>query len=518
MEPGPQPLSKTAAFPQTNEKTPLAMSQARVGIVLTLVALAVGAGLYAQTGSNPASANTPLQAEAPAAVSTSGMALPDFREIVRRNRDAVVQIAVRGADRRFQQQFDEDSPMGEFFRRFGIPGHPGIPGGGGNAPERRGSGSGFIVEADGRILTNAHVVKDADQIVVTLSDNREFKAKVLGADERTDVALIEIDADDLPVVRLGNSDQLEVGEWVLAIGAPFGMSYTATQGIVSATERQLRETYVPFIQTDAAVNPGNSGGPLFNARGEVIGINSQILSGSGGYMGLSFAIPINTANLIAKQLADKGFVERGYLGIQFQQVSGREARAFGLDRPRGALVASVVPDGPADEAGVKPGDIVLSYNGKLLESSGELPPLVGATPVGAKAKIEVLREGKTRELTVTIGKLEEDATAEATPRGGQSGPAEAKESRLGLALSELTQEQLEQLSIDGGVLITGVQPGPAARAGLQRGDVILEANRKRVTTIAELRKAIGDGDDGEPTLLLVRRGEGSLFIVIETEE
>lgn len=493
------------------------MSQARVGIVLTLVALAVGAGLYAQTGNNAATASTPVQAEAPAALSTSGMALPDFREIVRRNRDAVVQIAVRGEDRRFQQQFDEDSPMGEFFRRFGIPNHPGMPGGG-NAPERRGSGSGFIIEADGRILTNAHVVKDADEIVVTLSDNREFKAKVLGSDERTDVALIEIDADELPVVRLGNSDQLEVGEWVLAIGAPFGMSYTATQGIVSATERQLRETYVPFIQTDAAVNPGNSGGPLFNARGEVIGINSQILSGSGGYMGLSFAIPINTANLIAEQLADKGFVERGYLGIQFQQVTGQHARAFGLDRPRGALVASVVPDGPADDAGVQPGDIVLSYNGKLLESSGELPPLVGATPVGAKAKIEVLRDGKTRELTVTIGKLEEDATAEATPRGGSSAPAEAKESRLGLALSELTQEQLEQLSIDGGVLITGVQSGPAARAGLQRGDVILEANRQRVKTIAELRKAIGDGEDGEPTLLLVRRGEGSLFIVIESEE
>lgn len=492
------------------------MSRVRVGFVLTLVALAIGAGLYAQGGAQPPAA-APIRAEAPAALSTSGLALPDFRTIVRNNRDAVVQIAVRGTDRRFEQQFGEGSPFGEFFRRYGIPGHPGGPGGG-NAPERRGSGSGFIIDAGGRILTNAHVVKDADEIVVTLADNREFKAKVLGADERTDVALIEIEAKGLPTVRLGDSDQLEVGEWVLAIGAPFGMSYTATQGIVSATERQLRETYVPFIQTDAAVNPGNSGGPLFNARGEVIGINSQILSGSGGYMGLSFAIPINTANLIAKQLADKGFVERGFLGIQFQAVSGREARAFGLDRPRGALVASVEPDGPADQAGIKAGDIVLSYNGKQLESSGELPPLVGSTPVGAKAQVEVLRDGKTRKFTVTIGKLNEEATAEASPRGRGTAPAEAKETRLGLSLAELSEQQLEQLEIDGGVLVTAVQQGPALRAGLQRGDVILEANRQPVKSIAELREAIAGQEEGDPTLLLIRRGEGSLFVVIESEQ
>ena len=498
------------------------MSNARVGVVLTLVALAVGAGLYAQNGAVADTRSpTAMTAEAaPAALSTSGMALPDFRSIVRSNREAVVQIAVRGEDHSLQEQFGEDSPLGEFFRRFGIPNHPDVPGGpgGSQGPERRGSGSGFIIGADGRILTNAHVVKDADEIVVTLSDNREFKAKVLGLDERTDVALIEIEAKGLPTVHLGDSDKIEVGEWVLAIGAPFGMSYTATQGIVSATERQLRETYVPFIQTDAAVNPGNSGGPLFNAQGEVIGINSQILSGSGGYMGLSFAIPINTANLIAKQLADKGYVERGFLGIQFQPVSGKEARAFGLDRPRGALVASVEPDGPADKAGVKAGDIVLSYNGKLLESAGELPPLVGATPVGAKAKIEVLRDGDKRQLEVTIGKLNEEKVAGASPRGGKSAPAEAKESRLGLTLSDLTEEQLKELGVDGGVLITGVQQGPAARAGLARGDVILEANRKHVGSVEDLRKAIGAQDEGDSTLLLVRRGEGSLFIVIEPEQ
>jgi serine protease Do len=488
------------------------MSQARVGIVLTLVALAVGAGLYAQNGAQTESPSMAERVEAPAAISSGGMALPDFRQIVRSNRDAVVQIAVRGEDRSLQEQFGEDSPFNEFFRRFGIPGHPGQPG---EAPERRGSGSGFIIESGGRILTNAHVVKDADEIMVTLSDNREFKAKVLGADERTDVALIEIEASGLPVVRLGDSDNLEVGEWVLAIGAPFGMSYTATQGIVSATGRELREQYVPFIQTDAAVNPGNSGGPLFNARGEVIGINSQFLSGSGGYMGLSFAIPINTANLIARQLADKGFVERGFLGIQFQPVTGAHARAFGLDRPRGALVASVEPDGPADKAGIKPGDIVLSFNGKLLESSGELPPLVGATPVGAKAKVEILRDGKKRELAVTIGKLDEEATAAAVQRPGSAAPQETQESRLGIAVSGLTDEQLEQLGIDGGVLITGVKQGPAARAGLARGDVILEANRKRVKSIADLRDAIGDQSEDDATLLLVRRGEGSLFIVVE---
>jgi serine protease Do len=488
-------------------------------VVVTLVAMAIGAGLYAQSGTRAEAQATDMSrpAESAAAISSSGMALPDFREIVRRNRDVVVQIAVRGEDRRFHQQFGEESPFGEFFRRFGIPGNPGSPDGGGQAPERRGSGSGFIIGSAGRILTNAHVVKDADEITVTLSDNREFKAKVLGSDERTDVALIEIEAQDLPMARLGDSDQIEVGEWVLAIGAPFGMSYTATQGIVSATERQLRETYVPFIQTDAAVNPGNSGGPLFNARGEVIGINSQILSGSGGYMGLSFAIPINTATLIATQLADKGFVERGYLGIQFQAVGGREARAFGLDRPRGALVASVEPGTPAEKAGFKRGDIVLSYNGKVLETSGELPPLVGATPVGAKAKVKVLRDGKTKELTVTIGKLDEEAVAGGNTSSQRGAPAEEKETRLGLALSDLTEEQREQLKIDGGVLITGVQPGPAARAGLARGDVILEANRKKVDSINALRKAIEDADEDDATLMLVKRGAGSLFIVIEPE-
>jgi serine protease Do len=485
-------------------------------VVLTLVALAVGSGLYLQSGGRAIAQDGGLRAEAPvAALSAGGIALPDFREIVRSNREAVVQIAVVGTDRRFEEQFGDDSPFGEFFRRFGIPGTPGQPGGGQRqAPEQRGSGSGFIIESGGRILTNAHVVKGANKITVMLSDNREFKAKVLGLDERTDVALIEIDAKNLPTVRLGNSDQIEVGEWVLAIGAPFGMSYTATQGIVSATERQLRETYVPFIQTDAAVNPGNSGGPLFNARGEVIGINSQILSGSGGYMGLSFAIPINTANAIAKQLADKGFVERGYLGVQFQPVTDGLARQFGLDRPRGALVATVEPDGPADQAGVEPGDIILSYNGKRLESSGELPPLVGATPVGAKAQVEILRDGKNRNLTVTIGKLKEDATAQ-TNAGGKAAPQAGRESRLGLSLSELSDEQRTEVGVQGGVLIADIEPGPAARAGLNPGDVILEVNRKPVASIADVRAAISDQDESSPTLMLIRRGEGSLFIVVE---
>lgn len=492
------------------------MSHARVGVVLTLVAFAVSGGLYLQSGGRALA----QEAQAPpAAISSGGIALPDFRDIVRRNRESVVQIAVVGTDRRFEQQFGDDSPFGEFFRRFGIPGQPGQ--GGGNphqqAPERKGSGSGFIIGSTGRILTNAHVVKDADNITVTLSDNREFKAKVLGLDERTDVAVIEIEAKGLPVVRLGDSDKIEVGEWVLAIGAPFGMSYTATQGIVSATERQLRETYVPFIQTDAAVNPGNSGGPLFNSRGEVIGINSQILSGSGGYMGLSFAIPINTANSIAQQLADKGFVERGYLGIQFQPVDGNLARQFGLDRPRGALVATVEPDGPAAKAGLQPGDIILSYNGKQLESSGELPPLVGATLVGAKASVEVLRDGKQSKIDVTIGKLKEDAVAK-TGGGSQAAPEEGRESRLGLTLSELTDEQRQELGTKGGVLIADVESGPAARAGLNRGDVILEVNRKPVDSIAAIRKAIEAQDEGDPTLLLIRRGEGSLFVVIEGGE
>jgi len=499
------------------------MSTNRVGVVVTVLALAVGVGLYAQTNSPPDApdASTSLPAEAPsAALSSGGMALPDFRQIVRGNRAAVVQIAVRGTDKRMQQQFGDGggNPLEEFFRRFGQPGQPGMPGmpGGGQAPERRGSGSGFIIGSDGRILTNAHVVKDADEVQVMLSDNREFKAKVLGLDERTDVAVIQIEAKDLPVVRLGDSDNIEVGEWVLAIGAPFGMSYTATQGIVSATARQLREQYVPFIQTDAAVNPGNSGGPLFNSRGEVIGINSQILSGSGGYIGLSFAIPINTASAIAKQLAEKGFVERGFLGIQFQNVDQRLARQFGLDRPRGALVATVEPDGPSEKAGLQRGDIILKFNGRVIESSGELPPMVGAMTVGSKVDLELLREGKTRSITVTLGKLDEERTASVQAPG--AAPIESRESRLGLSLSELTDEQKAEVGVDGGVLVTGVQQGSAARGGLTRGDVIVEVNRKRVVSIANLRSALNDQEDGDPTLLLIRRGGGSLFVVLEPQD
>lgn len=489
------------------------MKTARIATVLALMALAFGTGRYFYDGNRAEAQDVP--AEAPiAALATSGSGLPDFRAIVRTNRDAVVQIAVSGRDRRMEQQFGEDGPFGDFFRRFGIPNHPQVPEG--RTPERRGSGSGFVIGENGRILTNAHVVKDADRITVTLSDNREFRAKVLGLDERTDIALLEIEAKGLPVVRLGDSDAVEVGEWVLAIGAPFGMSYTATQGIVSATGRELRETYVPFIQTDAAVNPGNSGGPLFNARGEVIGVNSQILSGSGGYIGLSFAIPINTASLIARQLADKGFVERGYLGIQFQPVSDALARQFGLDRPRGALVATVEPDGPADKAGIKPGDVILAYNGRAIDSSRALPPMVGETPVGERADVTVLRDGRERTLKVTIGKLPEDSTAQAETPSRQE-PAETRESRLGLSLSELTAEQKEQAGVERGVLVTRVQDGPAARAGIQRGDVLLEVNRQRVASISDVRKAIADNKEGDSILVLLRRGQGSLFLVIEAE-
>lgn len=492
---------------------------------LTILAAAMGTALFSQI--RPVQAETAMIAEAesgsvmaveavyapPQAVSTGGMALPDFRTIVRNNTDAIVKIEVvqnaREVTAEEGQEGGSGDPMEEFLRRFG-----GAPGGGQRGmrqPEQQGLGSGFIISSNGEILTNAHVVKGADEVTVRLNDQREYKAKVLGLDERTDVALIKIEAKGLPVVQLGNSDGLEVGEWVLAIGAPFGLDYSATQGIISATGRELpNESFVPFIQTDAAVNPGNSGGPLFNTQGQVIGINSQIYSRSGGYMGLSFAIPIKTAMGVAKQLESKGFVERGWLGVAIQDMSPALAKRFDMEKPRGALVGDIVPDSPALAAGLEAGDVILSFDGHPVRKSSDLPAIVASTPIGNSAKVEVLRNGKTQILTVKVGKLKEDRVASNTPVPRKD------ESALDLVVADLNEAQRNQLGIkQGGALVTRVKPGPAAQAGVREGDVVLEVNRAKITDAQSFGALVNKQPKNESTLLLIRRDGGSIFLVVE---
>ncbi len=442
----------------------------------------------------------------------SAGSLPDFTALVKQASPAVVNVTTRQEKTagsavippELFPELPEDSPFNEFFKRFFEQQRPKA------VPKQpvRGLGSGFIISPDGHILTNAHVVKDAEQITVRLSDNRELPAQLIGLDERTDVALIKVDAQGLPTVRIGDSDKLEVGEWVLAIGSPFGFEHTATQGIVSALGRNLpSETYVPFIQTDVAVNPGNSGGPLFNTRGEVVGINSQIFSKSGGYMGLSFAIPINVAMKIAEQLKTQGYVSRGWLGVVIQPVTQELASSFGLDRSTGALIAQVTPDSPADRAGLKVGDIILRYNGREVTDSGTLPPMVGATPIGEVVPVEILRAGKTRTLRVKIGVLKERHAAAA---GGAAAPK-----ALNMTVADLTQEQREELGLgERGVLVKEVNAGPAAKAGIRPGDIILSIGDEPVKDAAGLTKKLDRLEPGKPVPVLIQRDKNPLFLAL----
>jgi len=435
------------------------------------------------------------QVARPAAVQT----LPDFTTIVEGNKAAVVNItstmkANASGDENELGGLDENDPFYEFFRRFQ-----------GRIPQqqqpqlRQGMGSGFIVEPGGVILTNAHVVEGADEVRVRLSDRREFKGKVLGVDHQSDIAVVKIDATGLPVAKLGDPSQVRVGEWVLAIGSPFGFENTATVGIVSATSRSLPDgTYVPFIQTDAAVNPGNSGGPLFNMKGEVIGINSQIYSRTGGYQGIAFAIPINVAAQVKEQLVKYGKVERGRIGVAIQEVTQSLAQSFGLDKPQGALVSSVEPGGPADKAGIKPGDVLLSVNGKAVDRSAELPPLVAAVKPGSKANFDVWRDGSKRSVAVTVGELKPEQVASAKP-ASQAGEDTGK---LGLGLRQAEE----------GLVVEKVS-GPAARAGIQRGDVVVAVNGKRLKSVAELRSATAKAKG--TVALLVKRGDQSIFVPID---
>jgi len=436
-------------------------------------------------------------------------ALLDVADLVEKNGPAVVNISTTKIVQRQQGPVPmPEDEMFDFFRRF-MP--PGVPQRGGPMPEMpaRGEGSGFIVSSDGYILTNAHVVRGVDEVTVKLTDKRKFTAKVIGYDARTDIAVIKIKANNLPQVAIGDPDKLRVGEAVVAIGSPFGFENSVTSGIVSAKGRSLpSESYVPFIQTDVAVNPGNSGGPLFNLRGEVVGVNSQIYSRSGGYQGLSFAIPIDVAMEVANQIRAGGKVSRGWLGVVIQEVSSDLAESFGLDRPRGALIAEVQEGSPAARGGLLASDVVLKFDGKPIEDSGDLPRLVGGTKPGSKVTVQVWRKGALKELRVVTGEMPaEDKTAQA--------PMDQKSySRGGMVLSELTAEQRRQLRINGGLLVEEAM-GDAVRAGIRVGDIILAVNNAEVRTVEQFRKLIAAVPAGKSAALLVRRGGSSLYVPLK---
>ena len=445
--------------------------------------------------------------------------LPDFSELAERQGPAVVNISttqvVRGQAQMMPFPFDESDPAFEFFKRF----IPRVPGGGMPRDfENKSLGSGFIISGDGYILTNAHVVDGADEVTVRLTDKRELKAKIIGADKRTDVALIKIEATGLPVVKLGEPAQLKVGEWVVAIGSPFGFDNSVTAGIVSAKGRSLpQENYVPFIQTDVAINPGNSGGPLFNMRGEVVGINSQIYSRSGGYMGVSFAIPIDVAMDIQNQLRASGKVSRGRMGVVIQEVSKELADSLGLGKPIGAVVNSVEKGGPAEKAGIEAGDVILKFDGKTIANSADLPRMVGATRPGSKSVVQVWRKGSTRDISVVVGEMLEDKQASAKSSRNLK-PSEQAANRLGLVVSELTAEQKRELKMNSGLLIEDVR-GQGARADLRVGDIIIAVISKGATTevktVEQLSKLLNQFEKGSNVTLLVRRGEMQTFITIK---
>lgn len=438
--------------------------------------------------------------------------LPDFTELVKQAAPGVVNISttstISAASGPYAQQ---DIP--EIFRRFfgdQMPPMPGMPGGN---EERKSLGSGFVIRKDGYILTNAHVVKDADEIMVRLNDRRELPAKLVGSDARTDVALLKVDADDLPTLKIGDSDDLQVGEWVAAIGSPFGFDHSVTAGIVSAINRTLpSDTYVPFIQTDVAINPGNSGGPLFNLDGEVVGINSQIYTRSGGFMGLSFAIPISVAMDVADQLRTEGHVSRGWLGVVIQPVSKDLAESFGLDDTRGALVSDVTDDSPAKKAGLKAGDVILSVNGEAIDDSTTLPRLIGRVSPGDDVKLKVMRDGDQRNIDVTVGDWPEEMTADGSPSTGNATDDQAK---LGIAISDLNDQQKQQLDIDSGVLVRRVDPrGAAAAAGIQPGDVIVSFDQKPVDNADQLIEAVKQVDEDRAVPVRIVRDGNSLFVAL----
>lgn len=446
--------------------------------------------------------------------------LPDFTELIEKYSPAVVNISTttkKSTETQSQELEEEipglpkEIPFDEFFRHFFE------ENGEWTEPYPTTSlGSGFIISSDGYVVTNNHVTENANEIIVALNDRREFEAKLIGADARTDIALLKIEATDLPTVQLGASKDLKVGEWVVAIGSPFGFEYSATAGIVSAKGRSLpSDNYVPFIQTDVAINPGNSGGPLFDMDGTVIGVNSQIYSRTGGFMGLSFAIPVDVMKIVVEQLKATGKVSRGWLGVLIQDVNRGLAESFKMEKPQGALVAQILPDSPAQSAEFKVGDIIIEFDGKHIEHSSDLPPIVGMTPVGNKVPVKVLRQGETITLQVTIAELPPDEELDIATTGGTG--KSTTHSALGLSVADITDEQREalKLSVKGGVLVEKISSGPASDAGIAKGDVITMINNTEIASTTQFKEVIAGLTPGQTVPVLIYRGSSPRFLALK---
>jgi serine protease Do len=497
-----------------------------VGTAALGLAAVLWAVNHGTVGAQPAASSAPVIPPAvlqPAPVEVRG--LPDFTVLVDQVGPAVVNLRTIERVRRGATSGPPtpDEQMLEFFRRFGIPVPPGATPRGPERQERgpeaerpRGVGSGFILSTDGFIMTNAHVVEGADQVIVTLPDKREFTAQVVGADRRTDVAVVKIDATGLPAVRIGDVNRLRVGEWVMAIGSPFGLENTVTAGIVSAKQRDTGD-YLPFIQTDVAINPGNSGGPLINMRGEVVGINSQIYSRSGGFQGISFAIPIDEAVRVSDQLRASGKVTRGRIGVAIDAVNRELAESLGLPRAEGALIRGVENRSPAALAGIEPGDVILSFDGKKIDKSSDLPRIVGNTAPGSRAVVQVWRRGAERQLTVTVGALEDEQVARTTtPSQTPEPPVVQAAEALGLSVRELSATEKRDLKVEGGVLVVGAK-GPAARAGLREEDVIVGVGNRPVAHLRDFEAVVASLPKDRPVSVLIRRGDWAQYALIRPD-